>query len=269
MADAPLRYSVLLRGPELPETARLAQALAAHRRIMFADAARQAREAWGIMGEGMEEGEGKALAAALDAAGLPSVVLPSGLVEELPAPAAACAMEIEPDGLAMAAKTGERSLILWNRLALVAAAGYKEVTVRKVKVCEGPSMAQKAAGLGLMMTGIPIRLGGKRTETDKVVETAELVFFLELFERKPLRRFRVDAQDFSYACLGERMQYGATENFRTLIETVASKACRATLNRGSRDLIGRKPVAAMGYDSLANLERESRWRLTLESLRNP
>ena len=152
------------------------------------------------------------------------MVLPAGLVEELPAPSSVAAMEIEPGGLGLLNKAGERVTVLWSRLALLSAAGFKEVTAKRVKVSEGPSMAQKAASLGLLMTGIPLRLGPKKTETEKVVETSELVFYLDLFERKPVRRFRVDAQDFNYSCLGESMKYAATDNFRSLVEMIASRA---------------------------------------------
>lgn len=264
-----MKYCVLLRPCDLPEPAKLAPVLAAHLKTPFYEAARRVREAWGILGEDMEDADAKALSAALDAGGFPSVVLPANLLEELPAPTAVVSMDMEPDGLSLAAKSGEKSTLLWSRAALIAGACYKEVTVRKVKTVEGPSAIQKAASMGMMMAGIPIRIGPKKTETEKTVETSDLVFFLELYERKPLRRFRVNAQDFSYACLGEGMKYAASDNFRALVGRIASGAPRAALSRGSRVIVGNGPVSSMGYDSLASLERESRWLLTLESLADP
>ncbi|MBI5625415.1 MAG: hypothetical protein HY924_16680 [Elusimicrobia bacterium] len=242
--------------------------LAGHLKQPLYDAAKRSRDAWGIVAEDSDEAPAKALAKALEDGGFPCLVLPANLVEELPSPESAAAMEFDADGLALVNKAGERSLVLWSRVAMIAAAAFKEITAKKVKT-GGPSLIAKAASLGLMAAGIPIRIGGKKGETEKVVETSELVYYLDLFERKPVRRFRVDAQDFNYACLGGRMKYAATDNFRSLVEDIASRAGRASLNRGARVLVKGEPVSAMGYDSLANLERESRWLMTLASLSDP
>ncbi|MFA6315945.1 MAG: hypothetical protein WC943_00870 [Elusimicrobiota bacterium] len=264
-----MRYSVLLRGPELPEPAQLAPVLAKQRKLPLYEAAKLGRDAWGIIAEDLEEESAKALVAGLEAGGFPGVVLPGNLVEELPAPVPVAAMEFEADGLGLVDKAGGRTLVLWSRLAILAAACFKEVTAKRIKTSSGPSLIQKAATLGLMAAGIPFRVGGKKAETEKVVETSELVYHLDLYERKPCRRFRVDAQEFNYACLGVRMTYAATDNFRSLVEMIFSNAGRAALNRGSRVLLKNAPVSAMGYDSLANLDREGRWLLTLGALRDP
>ncbi|MBI5209341.1 MAG: hypothetical protein HY927_05135 [Elusimicrobia bacterium] len=269
MAEAPLSFAVLLRGPELPEQARCAGAVAAFRQVPFCDAARLARSAWGIMGEDMEKGEAEGLAAALEEAGAPAVALPQGLLEPPPAPGQAVGMEFDALGLRLLDKAGAPAEMRWDRVALVAAAGFKETTVKKLTVKEGPTLTQKAASMGLMMAGLPIRVGGKERVVEKTIEDVELLFFLDLFERRPPRRFRVDAREFDYSCLGPGMQPCSAENFRALVGLLAARAPRALRSRGSQVLLGRQPVNTMGYDSLADLERESRWRLTLEGLRDP
>ena len=58
-------------------------------------------------------------------------------------------------------------------------------------------------------------------------------------------------------------------NFRTLLKILKTNAPNALLSRGAGILIESSPVSTMGYDSLGDLERESRWLLTLLALRDP
>jgi hypothetical protein len=40
-------------------------------------------------------------------------------------------------------------------------------------------------------------------------------------------------------------------------------------NRGTQILLDGAAVASMGYDTIADLNREDRWLLTLDGLKNP
>lgn len=270
MSDAPLRYAVLLQKLEQLDPPKVAEALSAHHKIPFQDAARQSRSSWGIVGDDMEEQGARNLAAKLQAAGLGGVVLPRNLLEEPPPPLETSQAELDNEAIRILPKSGEKASLLWSRLALLAATAFKIIRTKTIKKVEGPSPGQKAASLGLMMvTGLPISIGGKKREVEKTQESSDLVYYLDLYERKPLRHFRIDAQHFNYSCLGERMQYGSAENFRTLIETIAQRAPGCVRNRGAQMLLERKQIHTMGYDSLEDLDRESRWLLTLEALRDP
>jgi hypothetical protein len=56
-------------------------------------------------------------------------------------------------------------------------------------------------------------------------------------------------------------------NLRALARRLAGLWPEAGRNRGLRFILEGKPQRDMGYESLADLERESRWLLTLRALR--
>jgi hypothetical protein len=84
-----------------------------------------------------------------------------------------------------------------------------------------------------------------------------------------VRRFRIDAQDFNFSCLKARMGYTAPQNFRILVLEMIRLCPQALKNRGAQVLLDGAAIASMGYDTIADLDRESRWLLTLDSLKNP
>ena len=52
-------------------------------------------------------------------------------------------------------------------------------------------------------------------------------------------------------------------NFKVLVSDFVQEAPQAWRNHGTRVLLENKPLQTMGYESLEDLERESRWLLTL------
>ncbi|MBI3554025.1 MAG: hypothetical protein HY077_16130 [Elusimicrobia bacterium] len=251
MSDAPLRYAVLLSKPEEFRPVEIARALAGVKKVPEQDLVPAARRCWGIVEDDLPEAGARELVAALEKAGLGAVAVPRGLIEE-PAPVS---------------KVHLLAPFKPERLAVLAAAGYKEITTRTIKTTEGPDLTQKAIGMGItMMTGLPTSLGKAKKEVQTTVETAELVFFLDLVLKDPAERLRIDAQDFDFSCLGAKKSYSAIVNFRQLLYDLADASRRAIRNRGTTILLEQKPVREMGYESLKDLERECRWLLTLAAL---
>jgi len=263
------RYAVLLERPEDLQPARLAAALARHRGIPLQDAARQARHAWGIVGEDLEEPEARRLAEALGEAGLGGIVLPHHRLAALPPPALMARAEWDDDGLRLITAAGEEEPISWPRLRLLAVGGLTETTTSRVQPPEGPGLGRKAVGLGLMMaTGLPMITGRGRRPPEPVQRSEELVVYLDLCRREPPRRFRINALEFDYSGLGDRMLPHALGNFRTLTAILAQRAPGASRNRGAEVLLTGQSLKVTGYDSLADFDRESRWLLTLDDLRH-
>lgn len=269
MEEATFRYAVLAARPEDLKPSEIANAVSAARKIPFQDAARLARMAWGVIEEGMSKDEATDLAARLKAQGVEAVVLPSNLMEEVPQPLVANALNFLPGQLEAFVKNAPKETFPLDGIRLLAAAGVKQTIVSKIKVKEGPSPTQRAVSMGLMMAGLPIPIGGKSREVEKTKETTDLFFYLDLYLRKPTRRIRVDAQDFNFACLKARMGYSVPQNFRTLVQELARLCPQASTSRGARILLDGGAVATMGYDAATDLERESRWLLTLDALKNP
>lgn len=247
--ETPLSYATLVEKPEQFGAGPVAQALAAWKRVPAADMIVPARRCWGIAAQGESKERAEDLASVLRRGGVESVVVPDNLLEELPPVSTIPALEPS------AAK----------RLALLAVAAFKITTSREVKTVEGPSTAQRAVKIGLLMAGIPT-LGGGAREVIKKVEESDLHFYADLVLESPVERLRVDAQAFDFSCLGARKAYGALVNFRTLLEWLSDLAPKAARNRGCRFMLDGKPVREMGYESLDDLEREEKWLLTLRAL---
>ena len=247
MSEAP-SFSVILARPEPPEPMALAKALSAVRRTPLQDQINAAKRAWGILAENLTESEGSRFAGALREAGIETAVVP--------APAAL--PEAQP------VKSFESALS--DRLILVAAAGMTVTSTTTKTVKEGPSAGQKILSAGILLsTGLPIKIGGSEHTVEKKQTQSDRVFFLDLLYKDPARRRRIDALHFDYSFLQERKLYQVFANFKLLISDLVQTAPAAWRNYGTKVLLEGKPVQTMGYDSLTDLERETRWLLTLQS----
>lgn len=245
----PLRYAVVLTSQDSLKPAALANALAPVLKRPSMDLAKPMRHCWGLIALDVDEASARAQAEALGKAGLPAMAVPATLVEDLP-PAEKLT-----------------ALSLAQPVALVTAGAFTERSSKTIKVEEGPSSGERALGIGISLaTGLPPSLfgiGGTK-EVEKRVESSELLYFAEAYAGAPLRRFRMDAHDFDYSVLGERKGFDTPGNFRKVLESLASGAKR--LNGGAKGLLSGQPVRQLGYETLADLEREARWLLTLSAL---
>lgn len=268
MGDGSLTYAVLISGQAPARLADIAQALAAARKVPFQDMMQAVRRSWGIIEDGAAKPAAEATVQALEKAGIKSVAVPSNLVEELPPAEPLAGAQFSPDGLFPVSKEGGAPRLVWQNLALVAAAGYKETEIRHIANPENPDMAKKLLKTGLLlMAGIPPGFGGAKKQPPKAVEVSDLVFVLDLVFKEPARRLRIDARHFDFSCLKERMRYDALGNFKILLDDAARLAPLALLNRGAMVLLEKRPVREMGYEALSDMERECRWLLTLEALK--
>lgn len=259
-------YAVLIDGPAHLKPPEIARALAKLRKVPFQDVVAQARHWWGIVGDCVEKPTAQEEAGALALAGIPALALPSNLLEDLPAPRPVPRLEWGPGGLG----TGVGAPLAWGAVRLVAAAALKETTMRDVTVTEAADPSKRALKFGLSLaTGIPIPLGGGSKRVQKSVEETDLGFYLDLVLGDPAARWRVDAKRFDFSCLGAVKGLNTLDNFRTLVMELCRLAPRASRNRGAGILIDSKPVREMGYDTLADLDRECRWLLTLKAIGRP
>lgn len=258
-------FAVLLSRPEDVRSPLLAQLLAKHEGVPFADATRRALTSWGIPLEQAPEDKALELARVLTAGGLAAAAVPHDHLRAPPPAEQPVAAAFEPGVTRwLLRKDGEARELPDAHVALIAAAVFREETTRTTKVKEGPSTGQKVASIGLQLTtGLPIRIGGKEREVDKVEKLTELAYRLELIAPTPPRRIRVVADKFNYACLGAKMLYGAAPNFQALLRALRERLPSARLNLGARVLLAGQPVAALGYEDTASLEREERWLLSI------
>ncbi|MDD5628080.1 MAG: hypothetical protein PHU21_03380 [Elusimicrobia bacterium] len=264
MAEQEIRYAVLLRKPEQLAFPALAEILARRRGCPTLDAMASARSCWGILEQDREEAAAKDLAAALTAAGLEALALPQNLLEELPAAQAAAKADL--DQRVFFSDSGEA--LPAAAPVLLCAAIIKRTVTQTIKVQKDIGLAQKALQVGLIMaSGLPIRTASMRKEEGKVVASTELRGLLDLVFVEPDRRLRVVSDDFDYSCLKDKKTFDSLSNFRLLARRLAGFWPEAGRSRGLRFILENQPQREMGYESPVDLERESRWLLTLKALR--
>ncbi len=226
----------------------LAKALAAARKTPLQDQMVLAKNCWGILAENLSAEDANTLLESLSQAGIACRICRTSALPSLPQAEELISIQHLP-----AAKP---------ILIASAAITVTSTTTRSVK--EGPSAAQKILSTGILLTtGLPIHIGGKERDVEKTQRQSDLACYLDLVYRNPSRRLRVDAQKFDYSFLKERKLYQVFGNFKLLIGDVVKVAPEAWQNNGTRVLMEGKPIQTMGYTSLADLERESRWLLTL------
>ena len=241
------RFAVILKRHDQRDPLAVAKALAALRKTPLQDQISAAKKGWGIIAQDIVAEEANVLVEGLAACGLESLCLPTASLIQLP-PA-------EP------ARRFEAALA--NHLVLVCAAGITVTSTTTKTTQEGPSAAQKILSTGILLTtGLPIRIGGKTRAVEKTQQHSDLAFYLDLLYEQPLRRRRIDAQHFDYAYLKERKLYYVLGNFKQLVGDLVQSAPEAWRNHGARVLLDNKPMQTMGYESLADMERETRWLLT-------
>lgn len=238
--------SVILTRPDQREPMILAKALAAFRKTPVQDQIVPARKGWGIIAEHVGSEEAQRLVEGLRQSGLESKVVPS--------------LAALPD--AQAITRWETSIP--EQPVLMAAAGITVTSTTTKTIQEGPSAGQKILSAGILLTtGLPIKIGGKERTVEKTQHHSDLIFYLDLIYQDPLRRRRIDAQRFDYSFLKERKLYFLMGNFKLLLGDLVQAVPAVWRNHGARVLLDNKPVQTMGYESLQDLERETRWLLTL------
>jgi len=245
---------VITADEKLPEFAVLAQVLAGAQKLDRDTAAGTARHCWGVLGRDLDE------AAALDLErrcadfGVKTLRLPC------PPPALAPAelmkkASFDKSSAAFAGAAGAVSAV-HAEISVLAAAPIKTENVRTIKTTEGPSAQEKAVRLGIMtVTGLPIGLGKSR-EVNKEVKSSEMSFYLDILLAGPPRRLRVASDDFDFSCLKENKTYSSQVNFRLFCLAMAAFAPAAARNSGLLAMLGSRPLSALPYDSLEDLEKE-------------
>ena len=260
MVDAPGgTWAVLLAGPEDLRPDVVAKALASFRGIPMADAAMAVRRGRGVVAERLGQAEAEDFARRLLADGIGAVAIPESTMADLPKAALLGRAVPGPDGLLVVARPAASRLVPWSRIRLVAIAPFHETTTSKTTVKEGPSGRDMAMRAGIMaVTGMPVSIGGKK-KVEKTVSKTEFHLYLDLLLRDPAERLRVDGGHFDFSGLGARMAYSSLPNVKALLEEIVRGAPGAVRSPGADLLLAGGRLAALGYDSVEEFEREERW----------
>jgi len=261
------KFTVLLAKPEFLKPPEIAKVLSAARQIPYQDAIHLVKNCWGFVAQDLEEKPAQDLAARFGEAGLPALVVPQAALLDLPPAAHVSSLVLAPENLTFVESPEKSEAVSWSRLVLVACGVFDLRTFKTVTIKTGPSGTQKLMTMGAYMMGIPFKFGGRSKTTEKKVENSEILMFVDFVLKDPAARFRIDCQHFDFKFLKERMLYNVMGNVRLVLGDVVKSAPQAWVSLGTRVLLESKPIRDMHYESLEDLERESRWLLALESLK--
>lgn len=220
------------------------------------------RKSQGILCHGLDAPKAQAAADALMSADIHVAVVPAGTIADPPAPWPLKEAELSPGGLRVVTDVyGNRTDIPWTDIAVVAAAHVvKVVTSTKTEV-KKPGIAKRIMfyGAQVAVMGAPL-VRMRPTTITKTYDEAIRMCSLAILSVNPLRHFRVDATQFNYAYLGERLSNSSAFNFAALVTDTLAFAANAATNLTPEDMNGvatRWPVYASPHD----LEKRMAWML--------
>jgi len=265
-ADSP--FAVIIESEHDLNFGSISRALAAWRQVPLQDATFQAKKCWGIVDENLTEENARRLVQFLSDAKIRSIITPQNKLPLLPAKIELHHVFIVEAGLTGKTNEGREHILAWENMRVISAAAFKSTTVKKIREKRGPSGAEKAFKIGILLTtGIPLPIGGKDKIVEKTVSQTELNFSLTIITSDPSAHYLIPADNIDYSFLKERKTFTVMGNFKTVLGDVLSKATRAKRSRGTQILQSSQPVSSMGYESYPDVERECRWLFLLKDFR--
>ncbi len=208
----------------------------------------------------LEPAIAKAAVAAFAIAGMRVAAQPTGTIQVLPTPWPVKEASLLPDYLEEAVDIyGHRRQVLWSDIAVVGA-GQLHRKVTRIGP-GGNRLTQHRMYYGLHfslptadMISPPSMMAARRFEES--VHTC----CLGIVAVNPLRHFRIEAAQFNYAYLGERLSNSSALNFTSLVTDTLNLAPNAATNlapEGMKGIATHWPVYASPHD----LEKRMAWML--------
>jgi len=226
------RYAVILKNISDLQPQKLAPPMSRALKVALYDAARQSRMHRGIPAKNLDEEAAKGLVSEFEAAGIDSTVVPEEFIASIPEARRIKKLEITASGL-IVFTDDEKEELKWAEIDVISAVSSEKRETRTTVRQISPGMGKKIVGLGILMTtGIPLKMG-KTRKVEKTESTTKLEHFAELFAGNPSRRFRIDAENFDFTCLKEKIFPDIYSNFTLLLTELAKMFPHALLNRAS------------------------------------
>ncbi|EEF60543.1 hypothetical protein [Pedosphaera parvula] len=220
-------YALLQKNLEPIDVEKLRRAFVGQKRISAADAPIIASKAFGILLRSLDLEEAKNLNRALLGESIETDIVEERQLPALPLPKLIKQMELTPQAMILFDPLGRKVPNDWSQIAMLAAGMVKESTIQRTR--KEWEVEKMRTIPGLM---IPIRTKEKKFEYSSR-ETSEWSLRLEIVLNGGAARFQIAADDFNYACLGERKVADDTNNLCLLLRELANLAPQARLNQGA------------------------------------
>ncbi|MCG3205130.1 MAG: hypothetical protein KCHDKBKB_01848 [Elusimicrobia bacterium] len=253
-------YAVILKDESQLQWGPIAQALAVYRQVPPLDTTAEAKRCWGILAEKDDKATAEKFCEAMNSRKLSCSVVPQTALLPHNPPILFSKISQTPESLSLGDHANFSFSLPWISISVLAAAAFQSSQVRVLEEKQGSTGAQKLLSAGIMLTtGLPIRIGPKGKTVQKNISETQLSFVLDLHVKNSQKRYRMMADQFDFSFLHEKMVHGAMGNFRLLLQEWSQRAPQARQSRGTRILLGGHPITTMGYETLFDLEKETRW----------
>lgn len=214
----------------------------------------------GLLMRDLEAAKAEAAVLEFAAAGMHVVAQPSGTIQTLPTPCPVKNASLLPEYLEAAVDVyGNKDRVRWGDIAVVGA-GQLHRRVTHIAPAGSP-LTQHRIYYGLRFSLPPAEaISPASMKATRSFEESVRTCCLGIVAVNPLRHFRIEATQFNYAYLGERLSNSSAFNFAALVTDTLTLAPNAATNLAPEEMNGvatHWPV----YGSPHDLEKRMAWML--------
>ena len=249
-------WIVLLREPKLEDPAPARDCLVAVLKLNRLDAMMQARHAYGILAEGLGQGEATQLAHALTGKGVQADAVDLGnLPRPIPGTQVHNADAIDK-GLVVQGLHGEdKGTLPWGRVAVVSVGSIRQG--RRAERSRGDAYAPVVHASGARLSR-----HGPRTQ----YKAQAPILRVHVLTDEPIYELRFSEHQMNYDYLGPRVQPSAGGNFRMFVTDLVTYGKEAWIADSVRSFLERAHPPRHEFDE-DDFARYNRWHLCMAMLR--
>lgn len=254
-------YAIVQKTLEAPSIEQMKTAFRALPQLTDLDAGSMARDAFGILVQGLDLADAGRLLQALASVGVDAEMIDEQTLPPLP-PARPCRRaEARPDAFVACDHLGRPHEIAWAKVLLLAAGGVPMVEFKHSTEERVVGYSAGAGGGGLYAYGYGDTESRAITRTvHKDKEERNVKLLLDVLLAEAPGRYRIDAEKFNFAYLGDRMVRSREKNYLALVGDCIGCAGAAILNRGAAGIC-QQNATLLEYPSKHAFEEETQWLL--------
>ena len=252
-----MTYALIQTDLTAPDIAQFKQAFRSLKKFTELDAAKAARQNYGVILKGLTGEDAATLQRAFQAQGITTEPAPDQELAGLVAPKFTKRAEFQPQALLIYDVVGRAVPIEWRHVELIAAGNIPRVNTVTVETEE----RELVIGGQLGMTQQTVTSKSTRLKTDAVL-------VLDIIVAGGRMRFQIEGDNFLYKYTFDRPGLDAGQKFAELVRQIIERAPHALKNRGANQLREGAPTPML-YSGKQTFADESAWLLWRASRQAP
>lgn len=244
-----MSYVILQKELVVPDVESLKRAFAVSPYLRDIDAQNATNDAYGILLRGLDAESADALEASLRAEGVEIELVKESALPAIPVGKVTKRVSFDPGHLLAYDAMDHPTEIPWTEVMFVAVGYVRTDEVRKHRTAREEAQLRSAAHTPIDEAGLL-----------KPGDEARYHMLLEVFLRDEKTRFSIEADEFQFDCLGERLTEDLALNFVALVQMLVEHVPQAGLNRGALKAC-EEPPELFPYPSRKTFNEELTWML--------